>query len=375
MEKLSEKLDYNISDPFARIDHINKIIEEHDEMLVDYYDNHYNPHLNQMGTLSENTAVCKDLEALATYIINAKYKTVGSRITEDKEIISDHKKKRNKNREVSLSNNLKVKHVRKETNKSIFKKAKIKVSEKDRSKYIELKRTGQTIKGLTSMIQSGLTNDKKRLLEKEIKRLKWIRTDIQKDEVAMKNELVGYIRFQKLNKEERDHNQLSYIRFDDTEVIRVLLDDYAELKEMSYDDTFGYLKLIMHVLDELIERTEFKPYIKDVLIWKIEKLSHDEIIERLINKHNMRVSKPVLSQLTRDKIPQMIVNTYKQAKEDWVYTYKLYGKYKTCKGCKTNYLASNKYFSPNKKSKSGLRPICKKCRKDYYKKSVVAKKV
>ncbi|EJW14038.1 hypothetical protein M5X00_29480 [Paenibacillus alvei] len=369
MNKLSDSLNYSLVTIEERMELVDKIVKDNDEELVDYYDNHYNPHINQTGLLSENTRVAKDLETLASYLLYAK----DSDASED--TITDYRQKRNNNREASIEKLMKVREVRKETNRSIIKTPKIKVCDKDRVNYQELEETGVAIKRITHHINSGVDSKGRKLSISEIKKLKWIRTDIQKDEIAVKNELKGYIRFQNITKSDPDFHQLEFIRFDDVETMRVLLEDYAELKEYSYDDTFGYLKIIMFAFEELIDKTEIKDYMKDILVWKVEGQSYDEMIEALKDKYNIKMTKPRLSKITRETLPTMIAETYKQQREDWVYTYAIRGEYKTCNCCKNNYLATKKYFSPNKRSKSGLRPICKNCRKDKYQNDSVAKNV
>lgn len=356
-DKLNDRLNYNLDKLEDRMKLVNDIVEENDESLVDYYDKHYNPHINQNGYLSESTKIGKELESLADYILYSKDVDA----TED--IITDYRDRRNTTREASIENVIKVKEAKKETNKSIMKVQKIKVDKSDREQHIELSETGKTIERLTKMIKTKVDSKGESVSPQNVRRYKWIRTDIQKDEIAMKTQLKGYITFQSIAKSEPDYNALSYIRFDDVEIIRLLIEYYAEFKENCYDDTFGYMKLIIYTLEELIDKTELEDYVKDVLIWKIEKFPYDEILNLLKDKYGLALTKPRLSKMTRETIPKMIVETYKQQREDWIYTYALKGKYKECTDCKQNYLATTKYFSPNKTSKSGLRPICKSCRK------------
>lgn len=363
--KMSDGLNYNIDNLEDRLALVNQIVQENDEYLVDYYQNHYNPHINQTGQLSENTRIAKDLEALASYILYAK----DSNATED--TITDYRQKRNNNREASIEKLLKVREIRKETNRSIIKVSKIKVTKRDRSDHIELAETGKIIEHLSHLIRSGAD----KMSQAEIRKLKWIRTDIQKDEIAVKNELKGYIRFQSIARSEPDYQALSYIQFDNVEIMRVLVEDYQELKEQSYDDTFGYLKIILFAFEDFIEATDLKDYMKDILIWKIENKSYDDMIDLLKEKYDIKLTKPRLSKITRETIPSMIAETYKQQREDWIYTSVLKGEYKTCSNCKANYLATTKYFSPDKKSKSGLRSVCKNCRKEKYQTELVAKNI
>lgn len=371
--KISDKINFNIDSVEDRMSLVeglvgsydDNVIGEYDDYLTNFYSYHYNPHINQSGFLSENTKVGKDLESLANYILYAK----GNDASED--IVTDYRKKRNNMREASINKIIKVKTFRKETNKSIMKVSKIKVNKEDRLQYKDLAQTGEVISRLTNMIQTGLDSKGVPISPTEIRKLKWIRTDIQKDEITMKTELKRYISFQGATKSEKDLTALSHIRFDDVEIIRILIEDYSDLREGSYDDTFGYMKNIIFTFDELVERTDFKDYVKDVLIWKIEGVQYDDMIKMIKDKYDLKITKPRLSKITRETIPNMIVETYKQQKEDWLYTYVLRGKFKTCCDCGKNYLATIKYFSPDKTSKSGLRSVCKECRrKKYIKKSL-----
>ncbi len=370
-KKISDNLDYSIESIEERLELVNKLVGGYndgengtfDKYLTDYYSNNYNPHVNQNGFLSENTKVGKDLETIASYLLYTK----DSEANED--TITDYKKKRNNIREASIENVLKVSESKKSEKKPIAKNAKIKVTKQDRKEYEDLRATGEAVSTISKMIKTKKDTKGNPLPEKEIRKLKWIRTDIQKDEIAMKNELKGYIRFQSITKVEKDMNALSYIRYDDLETIRILIENYEDFRILSQYDTHGYLKIILFDLDRLIAQTNFDDYMKDVLIWKIQNIQYDDIMKMLKDKYDMKITKPKLSELTRKTLPSMIVETYKQQKEDWVYTYVYKGNYKTCSSCKVNYLAIKKYFSPDNHSKTGFRPVCRKCRKKkYYKK-------
>lgn len=368
-DKLSEGLDFNLVTIEDRMKLVNKIVEDNDKFLTNFYSHHYNPNISQTAYLSENTKVGKDLETLANYLLYTK----DSEVTED--TLTDYKKKRNAIREASIEKIIKVKEFRKETNKSIYKTPKIKVTSKDRLEIEDLRQTGDVIATLTKMIKTSTDTRGKIIHPVELRKLKWIRTDIQKDEVAMKNDIKKYIKFQSMTKQDPDMNALSYIRFDDVEIIRILIEDYSELKEYSYEDTHGYLKIIMIAFEDLIDKTDIKDYMKDVLTWKIEGIQYDEMIVMLKDVHDVKMTKPRLSKITRETLPNMIVDTYKQQREDWVYTHVMKGEYKACSDCKENYLATTKYFNPDKTAKSGLRSVCKECRRKKYKDNASAKSV
>lgn len=369
--KMSDSLNYELDSVEDRVKLVNEILVKNDKMLENYYSDYYNPHINQDGLLSEDSRMGKNLEALATYLLNSKDEGEDSNI----EIITDYKKKRNATREANIENLMKVSDFKKsDNNKSIIKVPKIKVNQEDRLQYKELAESGRIINHLTDMIKTRKNTIGDTLSEKEVRRLKWIRTDIQKDEVAVKTELKKYVYFNTITKQEKDMNALSYIRFDDQEIMRLLIEDYSELKKQSWDDIHGYLKIILITFEEIVELSNLEDYMKDILMWKIENIQYDEIIESLQEKYNIKFTKPKLSKITREILPSIFVETYKQQKEDWVFTYIMKGTYKTCSSCKVNYLATTKYFNPDKNSKNGLRPVCKECRRKQYKRQTRAKK-
>lgn len=369
VSKLSDFLDYNKVLTEDRLELVNEIVSENEDYLVDYYSNHYNPHISQDGFLSENSRVSKDLEALATYLLYAK----DGEAQED--TITDYRKKRNTSREASIEKLMKVNDFKKnENNKSIIKMPKIKVVPEDRLEHPELMESGKIISRFTAMIESKENSLGESLSEREVKKLKWIRTDIQKDEIAIKTELKKYVYFNSITKVEKDMQALSYIRFDDVEIMRILIEDYAEFKKQSWDDIHGYMKIILIAFEDIIEQSNLEDYLMDILTWKIDNIQYDEIIDKIQEKYDLKLTKPRLSKITREVLPSIFVDTYKQQKEDWLYTYIMKGDYKCCSSCKTNYLATTKYFNPDKSSKSGLRSVCKKCRKMQYKSQSTVKK-
>lgn len=370
LNRLTDGLNYELELAQERINLIDKLMSENKD-IVDYYNNHYNPHISQDGLLSEETRMGKDLESIATYILNSKDEKEDSDLAE---IITDYKKKRNSIREASIENLMKVNDFkRNENNRSIIKVPKIKVNKDDRAVHLELKNSGEVISHLTDMIKSRRNSIGEILSEKEVRKLKWIRTDIQKDEIAVKTELKKYIYFNSITKQEKDMQALSYIRFDDPEIMRILIEDYSDLKKQSWDDIHGYMKTILIAFEDIIDKSNLEDYMRDIMLWKIDGIQYDEVIKNLDEKYNIKFTKPKLSKITRDVLPMIFVETYKQQKEDWLYTYIMKGKYKACSSCKVNYLATTKYFNPDKYSKTGLRPVCKNCRKKQYQKQSQAK--
>ena len=131
--KMSDSLNYELDSTEERIELVSEILKKNEKMLVDYYSEYYNPHISQDGLLSEDSRMGKNLESLATYLLNSKDENEESNI----EIITDYKKKRNATREANIENLMKVSDFKKsDNNKSIIKVPKIKVNKEDRLEQI-----------------------------------------------------------------------------------------------------------------------------------------------------------------------------------------------------------------------------------------------
>jgi hypothetical protein len=359
MSKLSTNLDYSIDSLNARMDKVHKIISEHDKELIDYCDNRYNPHITTKGSLSENTHMSKDLESMANYILYMDSKEKSNDKKKDShQIISEHGHKRNELSE-SLTGDLKEMDIAHE-GVAIKKYPKIKVTQFDRNEYPELFETGLAIDNLSRMVKYRVDSKGIEIPDAEIKRLKRMIIDMRKDEVAMKEMLKGYISFKRLSPSGtvNDYNGFS---FDNVDHVRTLFDNYSALKQSSFDDTNGDLKIVLEEFEEIVESLQFEEHMYDIFIFKIDGLSRKKIVYNIKEKYDLEFSESRISQITKNVIPEMIVENYKKKYEEWVYTFAIKGIYKTCSKCNTPKLLSN--YGKEKRSKDGLRTICNDCRK------------
>ena len=148
------------------------------------------------------------------------------------------------------------------------------------------------------------------------------------------------------------------------EVVSALLCNYQKLKEASWGKFKSDSYYLLLDLENLIIKTLKKDYplYLDLLIYKVEGLSNDEIQVLLERDHNVKHSVEYISSLWRKKIPKMLAE---QAQKDWLiwyYTQKERGKWKRCSRCGQIKLAHNVFFSKNSTSKDGFYSICKDCR-------------
>lgn len=361
---MSSNLDYTVDDLEERVKNVKKIIEDNEESLVDYYDNYYNPSINQNSRTSEFDIMSKDLQRMADYLLYADNKEKRKENHgEDFNIVSDNDNEKNKKKEYLLDDlssidkgeDRKVVHQHK-----LYKK--VKVYKEDREKYPELRETGESIERMQKMVSEGKDSQGNRLSKDEIKKLKWIMIEVRKDEVAMKEILKGYIRFKRISPEESPDHQLDGFSFANKEHIGMVFENYAEFKQNSFDDTKGDMKLIIQVFEELVDNTDFEEYVKDILIYKIDGLTRREICDTIQESHGIVFSEERVSQITKEIIPAMIVDTYNRKKDDWIHTFIIRGKYKQCTRCGDSKLI--KFFGKYSRSKDGLRNECKECRKN-----------
>lgn len=358
--RITNGLDYNVNCLDERKKKIDEIINTNDSNLVVYFDDYYNPALSQNSRLSENDPMCMQLERLADYLLYADSKEKRKdNHGEDLHIVNDSDNEKNKKKELLTDSFSTVGEDAKKVHQHKLIK-KVKVNAEDREQYPELRDTGIAIENLKRMITTGTDSDGNKLGETELRKLKWYLIDIRKDEVAMKEMLKGYIRFKHIAPEVEEQDYSGF-NFTNAEHVKALFDDYSELKQNSFDDTHGDIKIILEVFESVVDHTDFDDYLFDIFIMKIDGLSRKEIVNTIKEKHDITLSESRISQITMNVIPDMIVETYKKSFEDWVYTFVIKGIYKKCNKCCESKLINN--FGVEKRSKDGRRTICNDCRK------------
>lgn len=84
------QLDHSIDNLDGRLDHLNDLLGDGD-FFEEYFDSHYNPHINTNGSLSENDVVCSTLENMATYLLNSSDVIEEDKKNENKYVIHKNK--------------------------------------------------------------------------------------------------------------------------------------------------------------------------------------------------------------------------------------------------------------------------------------------
>lgn len=263
------------------------------------------------------------------------------------------------------------------------------VSVDDINNHKYLKELNDVLNNLSDILGyklTGIKKDKhikaleKRYSKKQINVMKKLYGELKKQSVIMKDMLCGTIYFKRITKgstvfnfdndtgyfdDKGDYHLVSEntIDFKDEKHILQLLNFYQELKTGFCDKIDSEMYWILNQLEELIDVTEFEDHIKDILMMKIEKYTNEEIEDELFIKYNISMPSSTINDTYNSTIPKMIITTYIQSREDYIYTYKKRGKYKTCSKCKQVKLASNRHFRVDNSKLDGFKHACKKCMK------------
>lgn len=158
-------------------------------------------------------------------------------------------------------------------------------------------------------------------------------------------------------------NRLS-LRNTDT-YIALLLGYYDATKK--YDNKpstsfWALLRTFEQILNNTIWTNEEKVLIEFILETGIT--DQKQIAYELEKETGSIISQSQISKLINKHIPNKLLHTYEKQLEDWIWTYRRKGLYKTCKHCNEVKLAvDNRYFSKDTKGIYGLKAKCKTCEK------------
>ena len=147
------------------------------------------------------------------------------------------------------------------------------------------------------------------------------------------------------------------------EHVSFLLCYYSQLKEESWDDFYSDMHFLLLDLENLVdEALENEPILYDLLIWKIDGKTNEEIQRLMESNYGVQHNEQYFSTLWRKKIPRLLAEQAQKNWLIWYYTNEEYGEWKTCGRCGETKLAHPLFFSRNT-SKDHYYSICKECRR------------
>lgn len=200
--------------------------------------------------------------------------------------------------------------------------------------------------------------------------------EMRRDQYVIKNAYKKPIAATKLTKskphlkleEECRKNEQGELEFSgfslcNPKICQIILCNYSRLKQDAQGDFEGDVYFLMEDFDKEAEAALAEyPIYQKIVECKVDGMSNANIQLELIKAFNKKHSVEYISNLWRNKIPQLIAAQAEADFLDWYFLVVEKGKYKKCSRCGQIKLANNKNFSKNKTSKDGWYSICKHCR-------------
>lgn len=153
------------------------------------------------------------------------------------------------------------------------------------------------------------------------------------------------------------------LSFLNPEHVSFLLCYYQILKQESWEDLHGDMRWHLIDLENLVtEALEEKyPLLYDIVIWKIDGLTNNEIREKVLNCYGEDHSEQYYSTIWRKRIPKIVSEHFAKNYVEWYFTEKEYGYWKKCSKCGEIKLGHPFFFAKNS-SKDGWYSQCKECK-------------
>src|SRR5690606_24436056 len=130
-----------------------------------------------------------------------------------------------------------------------------------------------------------------------------------------------------------------------------------------YDKFNSDIWALLVTFEDLLRNTEFTYDEKFVLECLFENMNQTQIREKYDELNIEQMTSYRVSNLINNIIPNKILNTYLCSGEEWLYTYKLKGKYKAgSKGGEVKLISTERHFTRNATSRDGFYSICNTCR-------------
>jgi len=153
------------------------------------------------------------------------------------------------------------------------------------------------------------------------------------------------------------------VSMSDANTYKGLILNYKDLKDKYSDksdsDWWALIKDFENILDK-VELSEEEWFLLDVLF---DGYSQKQIEKMYKELELADWSQRKISRLINEQIPNKLLNTYLRLIDDFVYTYKIKGKFKRCNKCgEVKLISNNRYFTKNSSSKDGFYSICNTCR-------------
>ena len=160
------------------------------------------------------------------------------------------------------------------------------------------------------------------------------------------------------------HDSWDRLSLRDAETYIALLQGYNEANKKYSTKPSTTFWALLKDFEILLQKTEWSKEEAVIIEYILETgiTEHKAINNELLDILEYEISAPTLSKWLNNIIPNKLLNTYEQQLEDWIWTHRRKGMYKTCSKCGEVKLAvDTRYFRADKTGKFGLRSVCKSC--------------
>lgn len=143
-----------------------------------------------------------------------------------------------------------------------------------------------------------------------------------------------------------------------------LIESYSELKKKYHSKVSTTMWCLLKDFEDLLQKTKWTEQEVVILNFILETgvTEHKAINEELQRELKTDIPQRTLSDWLNKNIPNKLAQTYEKRLEEWIWTYRRKGKYKTCSKCGEVKLAvDDRYFRHRKDSKDGFRGVCRAC--------------
>jgi len=326
------KFDYSITDPKERIKYVENLLQEQD---------YWAP---------------RDLSKMADYIIAANEPRENNILTDNRMVTINRRETSYQGLSERLEGGEDAIHGLMRSDKQMILTPKNSITDDDLRRSPELRRLRERIKEWEAQLETAEGRNKFKI--------KKLLIEMRKEQYSIKHLFTSPLYSRHLSLLKVLSSTADDLKLDNPFHVSEILNNYVKLKQTLFDDLHNDLRWVLIDLENLIEQflKPKYPIYFDILVLKTDGATNEEIQDHLAEHWGKHHSQEYISSLWRNKIPEIIADGYRENWLNWVYTYKIYGVYKTCSRCGETKLAHRRYFSTNQAAKYGFYSVCKECR-------------
>jgi hypothetical protein len=352
VQKIEERMDVLLDRLYDENGHLDGFFIEYFNQNEDTK-SYFNVHPNKSDILSEDNYVCKQIEKLANYVLFCdEAKKLNRRATHS--YLTSYKSSNITKNEVNVENTTDT-DIDNEVNVCNYKKViKLSVTRHDIDTIPTLKEMDDVINMFSNeeFISRSSDRDKSAFI-------KYIKA-MRENQKFVKMMILKPIYFKQPLHDSTAYD-MSVIDFSNHNHILALINNYAIIKQSTYEDLNSELRYVIMDFENLIDNTPLENHERDILVMKLEQCPNYEIARYLYDEYDLTYSESKISKIYKNTISKKIATQYTKEYNDWHYLNVERGTYKRCSACEEIKLVQE--FNKKSDNKGGFQHICKDCEK------------